>query len=463
MEYAINGRIAEEYSKYRLDSAIFYAERNLEIAGIKDDDDRTIESSLQLAFLYADYGLFWESQSILDRIRPIISEKDLTEYYQCEFNLYDNYSLFSERPEHRKQLAEYADSISLITGIRHTDNSEKDLKVLHFDLDGAEEWTSEYSLAAYYLAAHHENKGQLDSAKHYYTLSAISDIQCSNRNQGAMSKLANLYYDGGRYTEAYKYASSTIEDAISGNMKIRTTRISEIFKIINDAYQTRETQNKRALGTSLGFICVLLFMVILLLYYVFRQILKLRSSERELSQVNANAAMLNSKLMEQNEILLRANVAQEKYIAHFFELSSVHLGKMADYQHSLRKLMTSGKFDDLNRELRSNEMVENELHEQYIMFDKIFLDLYPTFVEDFNALLDPENRIILKPGELLNTELRIYALMRVGFADSAKIASFLRCSMSTIYTYRTKSRNRSRLSRETFEEAVMKIGSSPRS
>ncbi len=445
-----------------LDSAILYCERNLNIAHIKNDSERIIESSLQLATLYSFYGLFLESQKLLDNIRPSISEKHLAKYYWCKLDIYDNYSLFSDRREHKAITSAYRDSIGMITGVTHTDDQEYNLTKLRDDLSRTVEWTPEYSLAAYYLAQNHEEKGQLDSAKYYYTLSAISDIRCSNMNQGALSKLARLYYDDGEYAQAYKYASSTIEDAISGNMKIRTTRISEIFKIINDAYQANEAQNKGAMATSLAIICALLVLVILLLYYVYRQIFKLKKARYEMNQANINAESLNHKLMEQNEVLQRANSIQGKYIAHFFELSSIHLGKMESYQHSLRKLMTSGKMDDLNRELKSNDMHESELQEQYIMFDKIFLDLYPTFVEDFNALLEPENRITLKPGELMNTELRIYALMRVGFVDSTKISYFLRCSMSTIYTYRTKSRNRSSLSREAFEAAVMKIGTSSR-
>ena len=105
--------------------------------------------------------------------------------------------------------------------------------------------------------------------------------------------------------------------------------------------------------------------------------------------------------------------------------------------------------------------MENEQDELYKNFAAIFLNLYPTFVAAFNALLVEDERIVLKSEDLLNKELRIYALLRLGITDSVKIASFLRCSLSTVYNYRTKARNKAAISREDFEKMVMRIGVPP--
>ncbi len=463
IEYAINERLSCEYSNYRLDSAIRYSERNLEIAHIQQSREQIIESSLLLTRLYSSYGLFDEGKELLDQVRIDIPDEYIGLYYWYCYDFYEAYSFFSEREEHENKKLAYRDSLRVraeIEGNPAIPETEDEYISLHQGFAEAAEWTSEYAMAAYFLGQYHEAAGQIDSAKHYYTLSAISDIRCSNKNQGALIRLARLYLDDKDYQKAYEYSRSTIEDAINGNMKIRTIRISELFKVINDAYQAKEAQNKRTMGISLGIICVLLTLVIVLLYYLNKEIGNQKRAEHVMNIATQNTVELNTRLQEQNETLQKANLIQGKYIAHFFEVSATYLSKMETYQHSLRKLMTSGKMDDLNRALKSQDMLDNELHEQYIMFDKIFLDLYPNFVEDFNSLLKQENKVILKPGELMNTELRIYALMRVGFSDSAKIASFLRCSMSTIYTYRTKSRNRSDLSREAFEAAVMKLGTS---
>jgi DNA-binding NarL/FixJ family response regulator len=109
--------------------------------------------------------------------------------------------------------------------------------------------------------------------------------------------------------------------------------------------------------------------------------------------------------------------------------------------------------------LRSHDMINNELSELFENFDHIFLHLYPNFVEDFNSLLLEEERFTLKPNELLNVELRIFALVRLGITDSSKIARFLHYSANTIYSYRTRIRNKAAVARHEFESLVMKIGS----
>src|SRR5690606_19238282 len=103
-------------------------------------------------------------------------------------------------------------------------------------------------------------------------------------------------------------------------------------------------------------------------------------------------------------------------------------------------------------------LAESELEELYKNFDVIFLSLYPTFVEDFNKLLSPNEAVLPKHGDLLNTELRIFALIRLGITDSVKISTFLRYSLRTVYNYRTKVRNKAADSRDELEEKVKKIG-----
>ncbi len=116
------------------------------------------------------------------------------------------------------------------------------------------------------------------------------------------------------------------------------------------------------------------------------------------------------------------------------------------------------KIDELFSILKSNEMIDKEVKELYNLFDNIFLHLYPNFVDEFNSLLIEEERFNLKPEELLNPELRIYALIRLGITDSSRIANFLRYSANTIYNYRTRVRNKATVPRGQFESLVMEIG-----
>lgn len=175
-------------------------------------------------------------------------------------------------------------------------------------------------------------------------------------------------------------------------------------------------------------------------------------------KLNGEISETNDLLQERNIQLSESNHIKEEYIAHFLDLCSTYINKLEDYQKSLQKKAMNKQLDELFKMLRSTRMVENEVEALYVNFDRIFLGLYPTFVKDFNALLQPEERIVLKSEDLLNKELRIFALMRLGVTDSVRIAAFLRCSLSTIYNYRTKVRNKALVPRDEFEGWVMRIG-----
>ena len=168
--------------------------------------------------------------------------------------------------------------------------------------------------------------------------------------------------------------------------------------------------------------------------------------------------MANASLKELNAELSESSRIKEEYIAHYIDRCSLYIEKMDNYRKHLQKIAAKGGAKELYGELRSTETIDAELKEFYAHFDDSFLKLFPTFVEDFNALLRPEARVHLKPGEKLNTELRIFALVRLGIASSTKIASFLRYSVTTIYNYRVKLRNGAEGDRDKFDEAVMRIG-----
>jgi DNA-binding NarL/FixJ family response regulator len=87
----------------------------------------------------------------------------------------------------------------------------------------------------------------------------------------------------------------------------------------------------------------------------------------------------------------------------------------------------------------------------------VFLRIFPNFVSRFNALFAPEDQIRLKENELLNIDLRIFALIRLGITDNEKIAQILEYSVNTIYAYKTRIKNRSTVPNEEFETRILEI------
>ena len=158
------------------------------------------------------------------------------------------------------------------------------------------------------------------------------------------------------------------------------------------------------------------------------------------------------------ELSILSNV-KEQYIANFFDLCSGYIYKMDEYRQSLNKLLQNRELDALRKKLKSTEIIDTELETLHKNFDTVFLTLYPTFVEDFNKMLEVNEQITLKSQDSLNLELRIYALIRMGIQNNANIASFLHCAVSTVYNYRSKIRNKAIIDlRENFENEIMKIG-----
>lgn len=168
---------------------------------------------------------------------------------------------------------------------------------------------------------------------------------------------------------------------------------------------------------------------------------------------------MNHQLNEKNNLLQENNNIKEYYITQFFDVCFSYIHKMERNQNVLFKLAINKSYAELVKKLKSSASIEEELDALYFRFDTVFLSLYPTFVEDFNSLLRDEEKVVLKPDALLNRELRIYALLRLGISDTKKIANFLCCSTSTVYNYRTKMRNKVAREKDNFEAEIMKIGS----
>lgn len=140
----------------------------------------------------------------------------------------------------------------------------------------------------------------------------------------------------------------------------------------------------------------------------------------------------------------------------FMTLCLEYISKMENYRNNLVKIASNRNFDKLFTAIKSSQYVTKEINDFYRNFDETFLSLFPDFVKKFNELLVPEGQFHVSPEDGLNIELRIYALMRLGISDGQRVSQFLRCSMSTLYNYRTKMRNRAK-HRDTFESDVLKI------
>lgn len=478
--YDINLKLYNEYKTYLSDSAIHYARENMRIAETLGRHEWISESKLALSSLYSVAGMYLESSELLKSIdRKSLPDWQLTTYYNSYKQLYEYYAYNNMYTnQYFKIAALYRDSL-----LMHLDPQSDHYKIVYAEkladngeyeaarqrlltlYNQSDEEDHRHAVLAYAIARVFQREGNNDKQIRYFAISAIADMKNAIMENASMQALAIALYESGDIDHAYMCIKSSMEDAMFCNARLRSYEVSKIFPIIDSAYQEKTNKQKHDLVLSLIFISILTLFLAVAVVYVYKQMKRLSRIRKELYRTNVKLNELNTDLQSSNKQLKdlnlelsEANKIKETYIGHFLDLCSMYISKLEKYQNTLNKKAVEKKLDELYKMLKSHDMIDNELKELFENFDNIFLHLYPNFVEEFNLLIAEEERFVLKNNELLNTELRIFALIRLGITDSSKIANFLHYSANTIYNYRTRVRNKAAVPREEFESFVMKIG-----
>jgi hypothetical protein len=312
----------------------------------------------------------------------------------------------------------------------------------------------------YTLAMAYRQVGDKDREAYFLAISAINDLKAGTKEYLSLVELSDLLYKQGDLDRAYNYLKCSLEDAAYCDASLRTIEVSEIYLIVDKAYQQKLQKKNRQRTIATAFITVLAIILTILLFYLIKQRNRLAMLHKSLIDLNEKLKKSNESLLTSNTSLSESNEIKETIISRNMELCSFYIEKISEYQHSLIKIATNQNVEKLFSALRSSEFIDDILKDFYLDFDKTFLTLFPTFVEDLNKLLVPEGQIHPKVPGQLNVELRIFALVRLGISDSSMIAKFLRYSVTTIYNYRVKVRNNAKGERNEFEKDVMDIAKS---
>ena len=471
-KYELNEKMYQEYSKFKTDSAVHYMLENISLSQKSENDTLLINAQLNLAWLYSTKGKYIEANDILQNIdKKKLTFDLLCSYYRTYNDFYSHYGLSNNDNKYYMESELYRDSLLNILDQNsfeyQLENTKKllysykeDEAIAAFEklLSQADDTNPERASIAYFLGYTYKRKSNLALQKKYFSISAICDVINSIKDNASFQNLALTCYELGEIDNAYRYIQSAMNDAVFCNVRYRTIESSEFYPIINSAFQAKEASQKETLQFSLLLISLLSLLLIVVMVYIYKQMKKLARIKNQLKKTNKQLTELNDELQMSNIHLEEANHVKEEYIGRFFDQCSEYIEKIENYRKELNRKAKNNQLDDLFKMLKSKAIVEAELMELYAKFDSIFLNIYPDFIKEFNNLLVPEERIYPKQDELLTTELRIYALIRLGITDSNKIASFLRYSLRTVYNYRTKVRNKSAVTRGDFEDYVKKIG-----
>jgi hypothetical protein len=280
-------------------------------------------------------------------------------------------------------------------------------------------------------------------------MSSLSDLRAATKETAAMHTLAKMLYEQGDTENAYIFIKQALNDAEFYGARQRKVEIMSILPLIASAQLNSVDEQRKVWFVYSAGLTVLILLVVIFSVIISKQLKKLKLAEGVIRQANKNLQEINNKLMEADKI-------KEEYIGYYFSNNSQYIDKIESFRNSIDQKLQSRKVDDIRYLVNTINPV-HEREELYFNFDKIFLKLFPDFVRIVNSYFEPENRIILKDGQLLNTELRIFALIRLGIHDAEKIAKILGYSVNTIYSYKNRVKSKSSLPNDEFEDRIMEI------
>jgi tetratricopeptide (TPR) repeat protein len=319
---------------------------------------------------------------------------------------------------------------------------------------------SNYKLAYPQLAVNYFDLGsayrgldQPDKTVKYLILSSLSDIRAATKETAAMHHLAKLLYERGDTENAYVFIKQALDDAEFYGARQRKVEIGSMLPVIAAAQlNSVDGQRKVWINYSVG-LTLLILVVAGFSAIIYVQLKKLKAAEAVITEANAKLQKINHKLQESDKI-------KEEYIGYYFNTNSEYIDMIESFKKDIDKKIQNKKVEEIKYVVNTINP-SHEREELYVNFDKIFLKLFPDFVTLFNSYFDPENRIVLKENQLLNTELRIFALIRLGIHDAEKIARILGYSVNTIYAYKNRVKSKSIVPNDLFDQKIMEIKTVP--
>ena len=465
-QYALCEELFDEYLHYQADSAVHYLNRRLQLLPSCGQDDLKARAYIDRAAVMGVTGMYAAAVEVLtaiptERLKP----ETLVEYYRACRSCYGwmaDYSLAIQgKRRYMEQTDRYRDSILLVDNPVTADiaraeraalggKAEEAVAILRKYLPGDTDDLETLSYLNYTMYEAYVAKGDTARQVYYLARTAVHDMERSVREYASLHKLARLLHEQGDLDRAYAYLNCSMEDAVACHARLRSLEVTEIYPIIDRAYHDKEAHERAVVTGLLIVLSVLALLLVGAVVYLYRWMKKLAAMRRDLYQANRRLHAANLSLEQTGRI-------KEVYIARYLDRCVTYLDKLEQYRRSLEKLAMAAKTDALFKAIRSDQFLRDERKAFYRDFDKSFLDLFPRFVERFNNLLQEDGRVTPKAGELLNTELRIFALIRLGVTDTNSIAHFLGYSLATVYNYRSKMRNKAVGDKDKFEQEVMRI------
>lgn len=467
-------RIYEEYKAFKYDSAFAYCQKITRIAAQLRSPEKVEVAKLKLAFVLLSSGLFKETFETLDGIDPRrLTAADKQSFYFLVARAYSDLGDFNQdqtyRPGYYAKALAYADTAVQLARpgsyeylsvqefrAQKTNNLAAGAAVYQQILRLPRLSLHQLAVSASTTAYVYELAGQPEKAFELLLVSAIADVKTATKETTAIFKLSDYCYRQGDLKNAYTFIKEAREDAAFYKARQRQIEISHVSSIIEGQKINIIENQRKSLKTYAIVMTLLAGVVIGFAVVSVRQLRKLRKADQLIFAANGELLARNEALRQLNSGLNEANKIKEEYIGYYFHNNSQYIDKLETLKKRVEALLANKQYAGVQK-LVDAVNIKTERNELLKGFDTVFLRLFPNFIAQFNELFRPEDRIVLADDQLLTTELRIFALIRLGIADSEQISRMLGYSINTIYTYKTRVKNRSLLPNEEFEARVQAI------
>lgn len=452
------GQIFDRYRAFNIDSQLVYADKRLALSRSIDDAFYREAAQMNMSEVMMRLGMYHDAIQYLDSS----SAKGVIDvlypyYYNLRRTLYGLMADFAiseaQQTSYLSLKRLYTDSLmqvqepgSFYQEVVHADGLCAEGQYTEA-LELLSRYESQHSISADQQAISAITKAQIyhklgmtDQEKEQLIISACSDMQAAIREYISLRELALLLYHSGDIDNAYRYMRCAIEDAKAGCARGRTIELGMLYPIIESAYQRHEQVHHRLLIGFMSSIVLVAALLAVFLLYNARQ-------RRRLASLNKQLQVTYSELKESDQI-------KAMYVGRYMEMSSLLIDRFDSWRKALNQQFKNNEIAKVQQELASHHFTQEQLATFYRNFDEAFLNIFPNFINDVKQLLVDGTEFRIKSGEQLNTDLRVLCCIRLGITDSAKIASFLRYSLSTIFNARTRMRNLAKGDRDSFEKKV---------
>lgn len=478
-------KLYEEYKAYQSDSSIYYIHQAIDLAKRNNMKSDFTKLRSLLALQYSTSGAFTEALHVLQSIdKKTLNNANKKDYYIAFYHVYGelgftNINIDTDLSQefYSKQDC-YRDTLFSILSPNSEDylmrkevlltsqNKLKEaLKINDIRLSKCKKGSHEYGIVAYYRYLIYRSLKDEDMVKYWLLQSAICDVKCTINDQASLWILAEILSKEKDVEHSYKYINFSWNANKRFSTRIRSWQISPVLGTIDHNYQAELKKANHSLIFAIICVSLLVIALALLTFYVNKQKSYLSKARNELKKTNTQLEELNNKLSSTNGMLKasndklnESNGVKEEYIGQFLGACSHYIDKLDKLRLNVNKMVKNKQYDELYSMTKSSEVKEQELEELYANFDKVFLNLFPNFVEDLNGLLKEEYQIHQSSPDKLSAIVRVIALIRLGIDDSTKIAEFLHYAVNTIYNYRAKLRNGAIIDRNEFEKKVRELG-----